>query len=322
MQDLDHGSDRYKMALLEALAQTGMKPALQTIRQFIAVPNPQLANTAFALLAERGQIYKTEIKQFLASESFSSVVLALEQSKKTHLKMTPGQLMHLYKKFNSVPAFEVQKFVLNDLSVPTVQKDSLLQKELWESACHPFVRRLLQEKYPAVFDHETNTKKYLAYLPAFLSPDSLPQGRENPQFIIKTSRGDITVELFLGETPLTARNFMHLAETGFYENLDFHRVVADFVIQGGDPLGDGWGGSDYLIPSEDNDIPFERGSLGIATSGFDTGSCQFFICHSDQSHLTGNYTNFGRVISGMNVVDRILPGDKILSIHPISGSHL
>ena len=91
-------------------------------------------------------------------------------------------------------------------------------------------------------------------------------------------------------------------------------MIADFVIQGGDPLGDGWGGAEYLIPSEDNDLPFVQGSVGIATSGFDTGSCQFFICHSEQPHLTGNYTNFGIVKEGIAVVDEILPGDKIIDI--------
>ena len=90
--------------------------------------------------------------------------------------------------------------------------------------------------------------------------------------------------------------------------------MPDFVVQGGDPMGDGWGGTDYLIPSEDNDLPFVRGSLGIATAGFDTGSCQFFICHSEQTHLNGNYTNFGQVIAGMDIVEKILPGDRILDV--------
>jgi cyclophilin family peptidyl-prolyl cis-trans isomerase len=94
-------------------------------------------------------------------------------------------------------------------------------------------------------------------------------------------------------------------------------VIADVVIERGDPLGSRWGGADYLLPSEDNAQPFERGSLGIATSGFDTGSCQFFICQSEQPHLTGNYTHFGRVIEGMDVVDKILPGDKIINISEI-----
>ena len=78
--------------------------------------------------------------------------------------------------------------------------------------------------------------------------------------------------------------------------------------------GDGWGGPGYLIPSEDNAIPFQRGSVGIATSGYDTGGSQFFICQSAQPHLTGNYTLFGQVIEGMSAVDIIEPGDEIIQI--------
>ncbi len=314
MQDLDRGTDRYKMALLDALAQTEMKPALRTVRQFIAVPNPRLANQAFELLAERNQIRTREIKQLLASDAFSSVSIALEQGIKKKLKLSNEQLMTLYQKFNQPEAFEVQRSVLNYLPEKTVLEDSLLQAVLWKQASHPFVQRLLEEKFPSIYPTAFKAKNYLAFLPAFLQPDSLAYESKNPLVLIKTSRGNITAELFIREAPLTSKNFLHLAKSSFYSGLDFHRVIPDFVIQGGDPEGDGWGGTDYLIPSEDNDIPFERGSLGIATSGFDTGSCQFFICQSRQWHLTGNYTNFGRVIDGMSVVERILPGDKILGI--------
>lgn len=318
MQDLDRGTDRYKMALLDALAQTEMKPALRTVRQFIAVPNPRLVNQAFELLAKRNLIGYKEIKQLLAADAFSSVSIALEQGIKKKLKLSNEQLLNLYQKFNQPDAFEVQKSVLNYLSKKMVLNDSLLQTVLWKQASHPFIQRLIEEKFPSVFPADFISKNYLAFLPDFLQPDSLTSISKNPLVLIKTSRGNITVKLFFRDAPLTVGNFLHLVKSNFYSGLDFHRVIPDFVIQGGDPEGDGWGGTDYLIPSEDNDIPFERGSLGIATSGFDTGSCQFFICQSRQWHLTGNYTNFGRVIDGMSVVDRILPGDKILEIQLLS----
>ena len=117
-----------------------------------------------------------------------------------------------------------------------------------------------------------------------------------------------------GSASYTVTNFIKLIEKNFYDRLTFHRVVPDFVSQGGDPYGSGWGGPDYLIPSEDNSLPYMKGSVGIATSGFDTGSSQFFICHSEQPHLNGNYTLFGQVIEGMEVVYFLLPEDKIITI--------
>ena len=319
MQNLDKGSDRYKMSLLDALAQTGMKPALRTVKQFVAIPNSRLANRAFELLAGRNLVRNSDIKQLLSSDAYSSVSIALEQMSTKKQSLSTAQLLELYQKFNTPDAFEVQKSVLNFFAEKTVLKDSLLQTQLWEQASHPFLQRLLTKKFPTVYLKYSEQKNYLDYLPTFLQPDSLPHSQKNPLVLIKTTRGDITAELFIQDAPLTVQNFLHLAQTNFYSNLDFHRVIADFVVQGGDPEGDGWGSTHYLIPSEDNAIPFERGSIGIATSGFDTGSCQFFICQSRQWHLTGNYTNFGRVISGMQIVDHILPGDKILDIQVLNG---
>ncbi len=102
---------------------------------------------------------------------------------------------------------------------------------------------------------------------------------------------------------------MQLTRAGFYREQIFHRVVPDFVIQGGDRRGDGWGGPGYTLRSERNRVPFERGTVGIADSGLDTGGSQFFVCHSPQPHLTGRYTVVGRVVRGMHIVDAIEPGD-------------
>ncbi len=97
----------------------------------------------------------------------------------------------------------------------------------------------------------------------------------------------------------------------FYSGLTFHRVVPDFVIQGGDPRGDGWGGPDYFIRCEYSDKPYLRGTVGVATSGKDTGGSQFFITHSPQPRLTARYTVFAQVISGDEVIDAIVKGDVI-----------
>lgn len=142
----------------------------------------------------------------------------------------------------------------------------------------------------------------------------LDNHRVNPYAIMRTNRGDFAIELFKDAAPLTVYNFIDLANTGFYDGLIFHRVIPNFVAQGGDPRGDGWGGPGYTIRSEFNNITYGRGSVGMASSGKDTEGSQFFITFSPQPHLDARYTNFGIVVAGMEVVDRIVRGDSILSI--------
>jgi cyclophilin family peptidyl-prolyl cis-trans isomerase/HEAT repeat protein len=128
---------------------------------------------------------------------------------------------------------------------------------------------------------------------------------------IYTAKGRIRIELFPQDAPITVDSFITLARKGFFNGLTFHRVVPNFVIQGGDPRGDGEGGPGYQIRCEINTRPYVRGAVGMALSGKDTGSSQFFITHSPQPHLDGGYTVFGQVISGLAVVDRIARGDVI-----------
>ncbi|HER00290.1 MAG TPA: hypothetical protein ENO22_13200 [candidate division Zixibacteria bacterium] len=140
---------------------------------------------------------------------------------------------------------------------------------------------------------------------------------ENPVAEINTERGQIRVRLLYNMAPKTVSNFIKLAESGFYDGVIFHRVVPNFVIQAGDPHGDGFGGPGYTIRSEFNRHEYTRGTMGMAHAGKDTGGSQWFICHSPQPHLNGRYTAFGQVIYGMRIVDRILVGDKINSIEII-----
>lgn len=131
---------------------------------------------------------------------------------------------------------------------------------------------------------------------------------------INTSKGAITVEFYTAEAPGTVKNFITKAMTGYYNNLTFHRVE-DWVVQGGDPQGNGTGGGD--MPTELSEKPFGRGSLGIARTPADiriSNDSQFFITKTVSPHLDGQYTNFGIVKSGMDVVDKMEIGDKILSI--------
>lgn len=134
---------------------------------------------------------------------------------------------------------------------------------------------------------------------------------------ITTNRGDIVAELFAADAPLTVASFLTLARAGYFDAQEWPRVVPNFVIQGGDPRGDTSGGPGYTIRDEINRHPYERGTVGMALSGPDTGGSQFFITHSPHPHLDGGYTVFGRVVEGMDVVDAILQGDRIIRVNEL-----
>ena len=133
--------------------------------------------------------------------------------------------------------------------------------------------------------------------------------------IISTEKGDMKAELYADETPGTVANFVDLAEHGFYDGLTFHRVIPDFVIQGGCPRGDGTGGPGYTIKCETS-APrqrHDRGVLSMAHAGKDTGGSQFFICMNRENtqHLDGVHTCFGQVVEGLDVIDDIRHDDRI-----------
>jgi peptidyl-prolyl cis-trans isomerase B (cyclophilin B) len=135
---------------------------------------------------------------------------------------------------------------------------------------------------------------------------------------IITEKGEMQVEFYDKDAPGTVANFIKLATSGFYDGLTFHRVIPDFVIQGGCPKGNGSGGPGYTIPCElDGENQYhDRGVLSMAHAGRNTGGSQFFICHSrnNTAHLDRQHTCFGKVVEGVDVIDTIRQGDKILKI--------
>jgi cyclophilin family peptidyl-prolyl cis-trans isomerase len=137
---------------------------------------------------------------------------------------------------------------------------------------------------------------------------------------VRTERGAFTLRLACPEAPLTCLNFLQLAGQGFYDGLRFHRVVPDFVIQAGDPRGDGVGGPGYSIRDEIGPLRYTRGAVGMALAGPDTGGSQFFVTLSPQPHLDGGYTLFGQVVAGEEVLDRIVQGDRIESVREVGGA--
>lgn len=138
---------------------------------------------------------------------------------------------------------------------------------------------------------------------------------------ISTDKGEMIAELYDEATPITVKNFLDLINKGFYNGLNFHRVIPNFVIQGGCPEGTGRGGPGYNIPCEvtaPNQF-HDKGVLSMAHAGRNTGGSQFFICHNRQGtqHLDGNHTSFGKVVEGLDLIDQISQGDKIISMEVI-----
>jgi len=167
-----------------------------------------------------------------------------------------------------------------------------------------------QEQPEQVAKSETGTEKEAKPI----SQEPLVRDK-NPIVVIETSYGPIELELFWKETPKTAENLLKLTLSGFYNGLTFHRIIPNFVVQGGDPVGNGSGGPGYSIPFEKADTKHLRGSLGMARSQDpNSAGSQFYICLKPLPDLDGRYVVFGKVISGMDVVDKIAgvptgPGD-------------
>jgi len=152
---------------------------------------------------------------------------------------------------------------------------------------------------------------------ANLQWDSPPKMQIDPNktynATIKTNRGAIELELYPEHAPRTVNNFVFLANQGFYDGLTFHRVISDFMIQGGDPTGTGAGGPGYRFEDEirENPLTHEKGVISMANAGPNTNGSQFFITHLPQPHLNGKHTVFGKVVAGQDIVDATCQGDTM-----------
>jgi len=144
-------------------------------------------------------------------------------------------------------------------------------------------------------------------------PEMQIDAQETYRVEMETERGSIQLELYSEHAPKTVNNFVFLAQEGFYDGTTFHRVIDNFMIQGGDPTGTGRGGPGYRFEDEvrDNPLRHEKGVISMANAGPNTNGSQFFITHSPQPHLDGRHTVFGKVVAGQEVVDAIQQGDRI-----------
>jgi cyclophilin family peptidyl-prolyl cis-trans isomerase/HEAT repeat protein len=191
-----------------------------------------------------------------------------------------------------------------------------------------FIETLEQLELPKTIETYNELQKTIAFFKEEVEPEPRKPAHNHPidwamlnpvsdaqKAVINTDEGEIVLELLVEEAPATVANFVALARQGFYENKTFHRVVPNFVIQGGCPRGDGYGSLDYTIRSELSPIHYDQeGYVGMASSGNHTECTQFFITHSPTPHLDGNYTIFARVDSGMEIVHQVQVGNRINNI--------
>ena len=177
-----------------------------------------------------------------------------------------------------------------------------LKRAASSALAEPRTEPIVQTK---ILTHVPHSKAFVPY-----RSDELESWRT---LVVDTEVGTFEISFKRAFAPMTVSKLGRLFAKGFYAGLSFHRVVPNFVVQGGDPRGDGWGGPGESMRCENNPIDYEAGTVGMALAGKDTGGSQFFVALDAQPHLLGTYTVFGRVTKGMNVVRALVPGDKILS---------
>jgi len=310
-QNLDKGTIYSKELLLESLAAIRDDFSRDQLHQFLGVPSPRLQASAFQELDKLYGLTYKDVRPLLFSKDIVLAYLAADWLSEHTEYGVPEDLIQVYSDFKEPQDAETMASILKALNSLQSKKAIAFLDSIYTTTAN---NQIAEEAAKGLKDFKINYVQRKMDSPKLFVPDSINFNSEPVLVSILTDKGKIKVELWPGAAPATVANFLYLAKRGFYNNLTFHRVISDFVIQGGDPRGDGWGGPGYSIPCEYNGKPFKRGSIGMATSGKDTGGSQFFICHSEQPHLNRRYTNFGIVVEGMPVVDQILIDDKILKV--------
>jgi peptidylprolyl isomerase len=308
---VDHPNDRVRARALQALGETGSPTVIPTMQRRYA-SSPTIVKIAILNAFTRIGHFRNPKLLIDALQETDQVLVALAarglaQDSVNSRKYTE-RIMQAYRGLAKPVDSEVAQIIFRALGrmgdkkvIPLlVEAMSIPDKALAEVAVNALERLGYQDDLSG-WSTVTSPTKDFRY-------DDIA-GLGGAKALIKTNRGNIEFDLFAEEAPLTVWNFIQLAEKGFYDRLTFHRVVPNFVIQGGDPRGDAWGSPGYSIRSEFDKRPYVRGTVGMASAGKDTEGCQFFITHSAQPHLNGRYTVFGQVSAGMEVVDAIQEGD-------------
>jgi len=311
---------RVRAACADAYGEMNTPMVVSRLAMLFKDEDPLVRVTAFPYLLELDSVntdlYLTEA---LGDRDIMPQIMALDRIGSKHLLQYLPQVQQLFARGGTVDV-DVRRTRVDVINSFIEERgpDSLMAELLAEGILDKayVVRKAAAEAYEKWYQRDRFNKVTPAATRITESQlrQALSKAGPAPTALILTEKGEIEVELNMSAAPLTVLTFLELARDGFYDGLIFHRVVPNFVVQGGDPRGDGWGGPSFFIRDEYSDVPFRRGTVGIATSGRDTGGSQFFITHSPQPHLNARYTVFGQVTHGMDVVDRLTIGDLIQKI--------
>lgn len=302
---------RLALGLREAALSPKKTPADFAVG-YLRHPSARVRLTAMEALAERPVLRTaTAVSPLLRGEDL--VVAGAAAATLGKLK-APGAQPDLEALADRVPSepdlADPVAGALVALQVPGTEA----RMKQWLTLPHANVRRVAAEALTQLTGQPVRSER-VEFPPYAFRPEPAPKGAA---LVLRTEKGDITVRLDADEAPLTSGNLYALARKGYFNGITFHRVVPDFVAQGGDPRGDGEGGPGHSIRCEMTRRPYLRGVLGMALSGKDTGGSQFFFTHAPQPHLDGRYTAFGEVVSGLDVVDALLEGDVIREVSAVT----
>jgi cyclophilin family peptidyl-prolyl cis-trans isomerase/HEAT repeat protein len=289
----------------------------EILRSMFDNPDVFIRATTAELLGERPltkenveALDKAFNRAFLMDKDYNDALLAIMDALfKLDRKQSTGSLLMALNSQDYI----VRKKAFELLRTKDLEKDSPGIPTMLEVSAGRGAERVLPYTYGSRLGQILNTT----------ADYTRAVSRKNGQVkaIITTEKGAFTIDFFPEDAPLAVDNFIKLARRGYYNNVSIHRVVPNFVMQDGDPRGDGNGGPGWQIRCEINPIPYARGAVGMALSGKDTGGSQWFVTHSPQPHLDGGYTVFGKVNEAdMKIVDNLARGDKILSVKIVEGN--
>jgi cyclophilin family peptidyl-prolyl cis-trans isomerase/HEAT repeat protein len=316
---------RRRMVGAEALGVLGGDTALAWAEDLLRESDGRIAAQAYAALIERDSLAALDYARELLRNPDPVVrTLAAQQLRRAPTIADIPLLTDAFLRAEADPIPDAAIAIVETLGALAAlgpsQAFAVEERFLGRAAtCDAYlVRRAAEEHLPAAavqwgpaFPVETGRQleDYRDIVRRLLLPAER-EGR-NPTVVLETDRGDITISLLAADAPLTANALLELVDRGYFTSFRWHRVVPDFVIQDGDPRGDGWGGPGFALRDEVNRRRYDRGTVGMALSGPDTGGSQFFVTLAPQPHLDGTYTVFGTVGEGMEAVDLTTQGDRI-----------
>ena len=290
-QLLQDDDQRVIPPILRSLVSQRVPDVTQVLLGHLATDDVVVRKTAATLLGELGsQEESTEVKDQIAS----ALLEALDAAEDDSTYLARAAILDALIALGGPPAREALTSALDDADWAVRVRAAAGLETLVPGGQHATAIR------PAPGRRSVD----------FTAPH-LVRPTVSPHVYVELDHGTIELELNVIDAPLTADNFMVLARSGFYDGLTFHRVVPNYVVQGGDPRNDSEGGPGYTLRDELNQLPYLRGTVGMALDWQDTGGSQFFITYSPQPDLDARYTAFGRVVDGMEIVDQVQPGDVI-----------